>query len=539
MALYPSTWHRRSTYGIYFVALLFACSSSSLHAAPLVVKVPAGGSTYELQVPDAATAEELKVKSTDFPSDFVFGVATSAAQVEGSPNVEGKGQSVWEYFAEKFPGTVMNNTLFPKGVDSYRRYKDDLKLVKDLGVDSYRFSIPWTRILPKGSLSGGVNQQGVDHYNSLIDELIKNGIKPSVTILHFDLPQVLQDKYGGYLNRSFIDDFKDYSDFCFKTFGDRVKNWVTINEPKVLAQYGYENGWAPPGRCSISIPGSFCTVGGNSSTEPYMVGHNLILAHATVYNLYKEKYQATQGGQIGIALNTKFYEPYSNSAEDKAAVNRMLDFELGWFVEPLVFGDYPKSMTELVKDRLPKFTEEEKSMLKGSYDFLGINYYVSAYARDVPIPLPKAMLPHAIDAKAADQQLGKDGLPLGFPTNGSYPLGLQRLLEFMKQKYQNPAIYITENGLGQMRFPNIPVEVVLKDTSRITYNLRHLNAINKAIKNGVNVKGYYSWSLLDDFEWGTGLLFQYGYYYIDFSNDYKRVPRLSAKWYPGFLQDKH
>ncbi|KAH7528257.1 hypothetical protein FEM48_Zijuj05G0053300 [Ziziphus jujuba var. spinosa] len=399
---------------------------------------------------------------------YKLGLEVPNAEIEGSPNKDGKGQSDWEYQAINFPDSIANSSKFLQGIDSYKRYKGDVKLVKKLGVDFIDYLLLGLEFF-----------QGVDHYNKLINKLLKKGIKPSVTIFHFDMPQSLEEKYGGYLSHSFVNDLKDYSDFCFKTFGDRIKHWVTINEPKILSLFGYENGWAPPGRCSL--PNMGCTRGGNSSTEPYIAAHNLILAHAAVYKLYKEKYQEEQGGEVGIALNINYYEPYdSKSLEDQAAAKRLLDFHLGWFVEPIVFGDYPKSMRELVKDRLPIFSEEQKVMLKGAYDFLGINYYLSSYAQNSPNSRVGVIPHHAVDALALELD-SKIGVRLGYPETGGYPNGLRKLLEFIKEKYQDPIIYICENGVKENENSR-PREESLNDLYRITFLLRHLNAVNKAIK---------------------------------------------------------
>ncbi|PRQ17020.1 putative beta-glucosidase [Rosa chinensis] len=553
---------------------------------------------------NASNPEELNVKWTDFPNDFVFGVSTAAAQIEGSAKEAGKGPSVWDKFVEipgiywgRYSYTFANNNfmmavfyqlLFPfdserimdksnmfTSIDSYKRYKEDVKLVKDLGVDSYRFSIPWTRILPNGTLSGGVNQEGVDHYNCLIDELIKNGknltllgilsftnlqsfhieiyignvsnagITPYVTLLHFDPPQALTDKYDGVLNRSFVNDFKDYSELCFKTYGDRVKNWITINEPLVMAKMGYDLAVAPPGRCSVQLPKSKigCEVG-NSSTEPYIVTHNLILSHATVVKLYRENFQAKQGGQIGWSHVGQYVEPYSDTEEDKAAAKRILDFELGWFMEPIVFGDYPKIMRDLVKERLPLFTEEEKKLIKGSFDFIGINYYTTRYGKNVPASQAEPLSYHN-DALATSTETNANGVLIG-PlvrelANGSvyifsYPQGLQKLLEFMKQNYQSPKIYISENGITEEKDDNLELDVAVKDPHRIECILRHLYRIKMAMKNGVNVKGYFHWTPFDDFEWGEGYLPRSGLYYVDYKDNLKRIPKESAKWLPNFLK---
>ncbi|CAB4310939.1 unnamed protein product [Prunus armeniaca] len=488
---------------------------------------------------NASNPPELEVKWSDFPSDFVFGVSTAATQIEGSAKEAGRGPSVWDYYVEKFPERIADHSNMFTALDSYKRYKEDVNAVKNLGVGSYRFSISWTRILPEGTLSGGVNQQGIDHYNNLIDELIKNGITPYVTILHFDAPQALTDKYGGPLNRSFVDDFKDYSELCFKFFGDRVKNWITINEPLITAKFGYDLGVDAPARCSVQTAYP-CSVGGNSATEPYIVAHNILLAHATAVELYREKFQRKQGGQIGISLVGQYVEPYSDSAEDKAAAKRILDFELGWFVEPLVYGAYPRSMSQLVKDRLPTFTEKETMMINRSFDFIGINYYTSRYGKNEPASSGKP-ISYSNDQLASSWTTNVDGIQIGPLASGSkflysYPQGLQKLLEFIKKEYRDPKIYITENGITEEKDDKLGLDEALKDPHRIQYILQHLYWIKMAIKSGVNVRGYFHWALFDDFEWGNGYTTRFGVYYIDHKDNLKRIPKASAKWLPKFLK---
>ncbi|KAL6297074.1 hypothetical protein ACE6H2_005216 [Prunus campanulata] len=486
---------------------------------------------------NALNPKELQVKRSHFPRDFAFGVSTSAAQIEGSTKEGGRGPSVWDHFIEKNPEMIYDHSNLLTAIDSYKRYKEDVKAVKDLGVDSYRFSISWTRILPNGTLSGGINQEGIDYYNNLIDEVIKNGLTPYVTIYHFDAPQALEDKYGGFLNRSILNDFKDYCEICFKTFGDRVKNWITINEPYIIAEMGYDSGVAPPGRCSV--PSLFPCTSGNSSTEPYIVTHNLLLAHATAVKLYREKFQENQGGQIGISLVGQYAEPHSDSLLDRAAAKRVLDFQLGWYMEPLVLGEYPKSMRVLVKERLPKFTKEEKKLIKGSFDFIGINYYTARYAKHDPISPNKAMC-YRNDALALSLVENIDGDQIGPLAKGSftiysYPQGLEKLLVFMKQNYQNPKIYISENGISEVEEEENGLDGALRDPHRIQSVLRHLFWINKAMEKGVNVKGYFYWTPFDNFEWGMGYTQKFGFYYVDHKDNLKRIPKQSAKWLPIFL----
>ncbi|KAK1564341.1 hypothetical protein Q3G72_001094 [Acer saccharum] len=488
-------------------------------------------SVHPLEVGSLTSPLKPEIKRCDFASDFLFGASSAATQIEGSAKDGGRGPSIWDAFVRKYPGGLRDGSN--KAIDSYRRYREDVKLLKDLGVDSYRFSISWTRILPNGSLSGGVNQEGIYHYNSLINELIKYGIKPFVTILHFDSPLALEKKYGGPLSRSFVDDFKDYTEILFRTFGDRVKNWITINEPLIVAKYGYDLGLPPQGRCTDR---KTCRAG-NSSTEPYIVAHNLLLAHATAFRLYSEKFQEKQGGQIGLTLLGEYYEPYSESSDDKAAAKRAMDFELGWFMEPLVYGDYPRIMREIVKDRLPTFSAEEKKLIQGSFDFIGINYYTSRYAKNIPIDLRATPISFSVD-ESVNITADKNGVLMGPRAEGTlfiyiYPQGLQKILEFIKKEYQNPTIYITENGVTEKRNDSLPINVALEDQHRINYVVQHLYHIRKAIENGVNVKGYFYWSIFDDFEWIDGYLARFGLYYIDYKNNLTRIPKDSLRWYKG------
>ncbi|WVZ04046.1 hypothetical protein V8G54_024852 [Vigna mungo] len=290
--------------------------------------------------------------------------------------------------ADKFE--IMRKKIGVVSLKDLNYGREDAKFMKNMNLDSYRFSISWSRILPNGKLSGGINQEGIDYYNNVINELLANGIKPLVTLFHWDLPQTLEDEYGGFLT-SFVDqtpvsifskDFRDYADVCFKAFGDRVKHWVTLNEPWTYSINGYANGTMAPGRCSSWVNPN--CVGGDSGTEPYIVSHYQLLAHAAAVRVYKTKYQASQKGLIGITLVCNWFIPFSDTKSDQKAAERSVEFMYGWFMDPLTTGEYPKSMRALVKSRLPKFTAEQARLLIGSFDFIGINYYSSIYASDAP-----------------------------------------------------------------------------------------------------------------------------------------------------------
>ncbi|KAK4760164.1 hypothetical protein SAY87_023296 [Trapa incisa] len=481
-----------------------------------------------------ADESPINIRRKDFPASFLFGASTSATQIEGSALEDGKGPSIWDAFAA-IPGKIADGTTPAEGTNSYKNYTNDVNSLKELGVNSYRFSLSWARILPDGTIGGGVNQKAIDYYNKLIDALLENGIKPFVTLYHSDLPQALQEKYGGFLDRAIVNDFKEYSDLCFKTFGDRVKNWITMNEPLILAEFGHELGFAAPGRCS------FRCKQGNSSIEPYIVTHNQLLAHATVARLYKEKFQASQGGEIGITLVGRFYEPYSNSAEDKLAVDRAMEFGDGWFMEPFVNGDYPSSMKSLVGDRLPKFTDADKSLVKGAFDFIGINYYSSGYAKDAS-KAPKANPPsYSTDSLMTETGVDVNGVQLGKVAEGvswlyDYPQGLEKLLGYFREKYGNPKVYITENGITESNVKDRPLNVALNDPHRIDCIKKHLFHTKAAISKGANVHGYLHWTLADNWEWHSGYTLRFGLYYSDPQDHSKRLPKESAKWYGNFLR---
>ncbi|PWA48254.1 beta-glucosidase 34 [Artemisia annua] len=251
-------------------------------------------------------------------------------------------------------GKVTDFSNADVAVDQYHLYEGDIKLMKDMGMDACRFSISWPRIFPNGT--GQLNQAGVDHYNAVINSLLAiMGLNHMPTLYHWDLPQALADRYNGWLDTRIINDFAAYAETCFENFGDRVKNWMTFNEPHTFTVQGYDVGLQAPGRCSILLH-LFCRTG-NSATEPYIVGHNALLAHAAAFDIYKRKYKAKQHGRIGVA------------------------FDVIWFLDPIMFGDYPSSMRTRVGDRLPRFSKVQSNLLKGSLDFVGINHYTTCMER--------------------------------------------------------------------------------------------------------------------------------------------------------------
>ncbi|XP_052193360.1 beta-glucosidase 12-like [Diospyros lotus] len=462
---------------------------------------------------------------THFPKDFLFGASASAYQYEGAPNK--RGETIWDAFVRDFKSKISDGSNADVANGFYYLHKEDVQLMKSMGLNSFRFSISWARIFANGKLSGGVNQVGVDFYNSLINELLANGITPFATLHHFDTPQALEKEYGSFLSEKIVHDFGDYAEFCYKTFGDRVKHWITFNEPNVFIAQGYDLGTMAPGRCSkwMNCPA------GDSATEPYIVGHNLLLAHAEAVKRFKTKFQASQKGEIGLTLVVGGMYPVSNN--DLLASKRVQDFFTGWFLHPIVYGDYPRRMKLLVRNRLPGFTAAQSEMLKGSYDFVGVNYYSSYYITNVPFSNKPAHLSYSSDYYAS---LGttKDGTSIGplLGTLYSVPRGFRDVLHYIKNFYKDPVIYITENGTGQ--YNNQTTEEGVKDPYRVEYYHTHLQALEQAIKEGSRVKGYLAWSLLDNFEWSSGYTIRYGINYVDYKN-LKRYPKYSAEWYKKFL----
>ncbi|XP_062010310.1 beta-glucosidase 13-like isoform X3 [Rosa rugosa] len=453
-----------------------ACFRGCSHVFELVAGT---GALDDAKLPNLNKAQSTSTGSEtisrkDFPADFKFGCATSALQTEGSGTEGGRGPAIWDkYIQDGTPGTKI-------AVDSYHRYKEDVQLLKAIGVDTYRFSMSWSRILPGGTIDAGINQEGIDFYNNFINDLIANGITPFVTLFHFDLPTALGTKYNGFLSIDIVDDFKAYADLCFKTFGDRVKHWATINEPQVWGEYGFTN----------SDPNA------NAATDPFLSTHHVLLAHAAAAKLYKNTYQASQGGEIGIPLVVEWFEPFEDTMPDKAAARRAFDFLVGWLMEPLVYGDYPFIMKALVKDGLPEFTDEQKELVKGSFDYIGVNYYTSRFAAPIAIVAGE-------EITSSDQ-------------------------------YQ----HVNITGYPDKRDDTVPLSTALIDDARIHHIKDHLTAIKEAMNTGTNVKGYLMWATLDCMEPGSGYQVRFGLNYTDYLNNLNRTAKKSAGWLKTFLASK-
>ncbi|XP_001637902.2 lactase/phlorizin hydrolase [Nematostella vectensis] len=478
-------------------------------------------------------AEEGDFMKGQFPESFIWGVATAAHQIEGAWNEDGKGPNIWDAFSHK-TGNIHNNENADIACDSYHKTDEDIQLLKSLGVSHYRFSISWARLLPDG-LPDVVNKSGVEYYNRVIDKLLAVNIQPVVTLYHFDLPQALQDK-GGWLNSRVIEWFAGYARVCFKLFGDRVRLWLTINEPHEEALNGYGYGNFAPGIKRLD-------------TAPYQVVHNMLRAHASAWHIYDEEFRGSQHGKLSIVTNSQFYEPKSTKPCDVAAADRGLQWYLGWIAHPVVYGDYPEGMKQVVAEkskkqgipcRLPSFTAEEKTYIKGTIDFFALNFYSASLTEHIDIPMNSNENWNYItdqEIKTSRREHWIKGAPDWLYCT---PFGLRKILNWIKGNYNNPEIIITENGFSCDGEEDLSGDAALEDTHRVNYLKGYLNqALKSVIKDGVQLTGYFLWSLMDNFEWDDGYKFRFGVHHVDFDDPHKhRTPKKSALVFKEIVANK-
>ncbi|XP_042351503.1 lactase-like b isoform X2 [Plectropomus leopardus] len=462
-----------------------------------------------------------------FPSGFSWGAGSSAYQTEGAWDKDGKGLSIWDVFTHK-KGKIQQNDTGDSSCEGYHKVKDDVGLMKELKLNHYRFSISWPRLIPTGIKSDHVNEKGIQYYDELIDHLLDNKITPVVTLYHWDLPQVLQEKYGGWQNISMVNHFNEFANLCFEKFGNRVKYWMTFNNPWSVAVEGYETGEHAPG---LKLRG----------TGAYRAAHHIIKAHAKVWHTYDTQWRAKQKGLVGISLSGDWGEPVDlSNQKDIEAAERYVQFYLGWFATPIFHGDYPQVMKDFIgrksvqqglgTSRLPTFSPQEKSYIKGTSDFLGIGHFTTRYITQKNYPSGRSSSSYFTDrdlAELVDPRWPDPGSEWLY----SVPWGFRRLLNFVKTQYGNPMIYVTENGVSEKMLCT-----ELCDDWRIQYYKDYINEMLKAIKDGVNVKGYTAWSLLDKFEWDEGYSERFGLYYVDFRNKNKpRYPKASVQFYKRII----
>jgi beta-glucosidase len=437
-----------------------------------------------------------------FPEGFLWGAATSAYQVEGAWDEDGKGESVWDRYAHS-GGRVARGETGDVACDHYHRMSEDVALMRELGLGAYRFSIAWTRVLPEGT--GRVNAKGLDFYERLVDELGAAGIAANATLNHWDLPQALQDR-GGWENRDSASWFADYARAAFDRLGDRVAMWATHNEPYVTSVCGYGGADFAPGL--------------SDAAAGYRAAHNLCRAHGAAIDAFRSGGRSgAHAGKIGIVLDIHHKVPASASEEDALACERALDSAQGIFLGPIFKAEYPETLARWLGPLAPRIEPGDMELCSRPMDFLGMNYYfkhaVRYYERGGHLKLA--------DAFVSDTGRGSSSLGWGIA-----PSGLGATLSRISPVIGRIPLYITENGTAMADEPDAGGYV--KDRNRVEYLRSHLIALSEAIGAGANVKGYFAWSLFDNFEWASGYAPRFGLVRVDYATQ-RRIPKLSAKWY--------
>jgi len=445
-----------------------------------------------------------------FPEDFLFGAATAAYQVEGAAREDGRGPSIWDTFCQK-PGRIRDDDTGDVSIDQYHRYKEDVQILKTLGVQMYRFSVSWPRVLPEGR--GRVNQAGLDYYDRLVDELLANGIQPWVTLFHWDLPQALEDAYGGWRNPQISDDFAAYAGIISERLSDRVKNFFTVNEFACFIESGYGNG---------GNPGCFAPGLRISKKELAQASHNALLAHGKAVLALRSK--ARQPIQVGLAENAQSTCPIIETPENIKAARKAFGEINAKYLTTIMEGAYRPSYLEKLGLDAPHFTDEEMKIIASPLDFLGMNMYFSYLIR------------------AADNKDGFDTIPV----TASHPRFMMPWLHlgpqitywaprFAREVWNVKAFYITENGCASEDVPNFQGEIL--DTDRIVYLRSHFENAARAVAEGWPLKGYFIWSAFDNFEWACGYSRRFGLVYVNYKTQ-KRTPKLSYRWYQEVIRNR-
>jgi beta-glucosidase len=429
-----------------------------------------------------------------FPTQFLWGAATAAYQIEGAWNEDGKGKSIWDLFSH-IPGRTHNGDTGDVACDHYHRYRDDIALMRRLGLKAYRFSISWPRVIPAGS--GLVNPAGLDFYDRLVDELLAAGIAPFVTLYHWDLPQTLHEQ-GSWPDRDTCYAFADYAALMACRLGDRVQHWATFNEPGVVAYDGYATGVHAPGWRDEAIA--------------LQVIHHLLVAHGLAA-------QAIRGInprlQVGIVLNLWPPEPVSDAPEDVTAAERAWQTSQTWFLDPLFRACYPVAAWQSLGVNAPEIQPGDLATIAQRLDFLGINYY----SRNL------------VDAKGSISPVpGSEYTEMGWEV---HPPALYRLLTRLKRDYRLPPLYITENGAAFV--DQVGADGRVHDPRRLNYLKEHLIQAWLAIQDGVDLRGYFAWSLLDNFEWSHGYSKRFGVIYVDYATQ-QRIIKDSGEWYAQVIR---
>jgi beta-glucosidase len=436
-----------------------------------------------------------------FPAEFVWGAATAAYQTEGAAAEDGRGESIWDRFTA-LPGRIANGETGRVACDSYHRYAEDVRLMRELGLGAYRFSVAWPRVVPEGR--GPVNAAGLDFYDRLVDELLASGIEPFATLYHWDLPQALEDR-GGWPSRDTVDAFAEYVEAVVARLGDRVSRWITQNEPWVIAWLGYGRGEHAPGR--------------RSDRDALAAAHHVLLSHGRAVEVIRRERPTAQ---VGITIDVIPIHPLTPSDADLAAMIEEDGFRNRWILDPVLRGSYPEDMVRRFERILPPVAEGDMAAISAPLDFLGVNYY----RRHVVEAGPNGSGPVVVDVP------GGVHTAVGWEV---YPDGLYELLLRLHEEYAPPPLYVTENGAA---FGDVRRNGTVEDPERTAYLDRHLDAVARAIADGVQVDGYFVWSLLDNFEWARGYAPRFGLVYVDYET-LERVPKQSYHWYHDFIAAQH
>ncbi|KIR69804.1 hypothetical protein I310_06528 [Cryptococcus deuterogattii CA1014] len=394
------------------------------------------------------------------PKDFIWGFGTASYQIEGAIKQDGRGPSIWDTHCDK-PGAIADGSSGEIACDSYNRTAEDIALLKSYGAKAYRFSISWSRVIPLGGRNDPINDQGLNHYVQFVDDLLAAGIQPLVTLYQWDLPEALHQRYRGPLNKDeFVADFTNYARIMFRALSPKVKIFMTFTEPWVISIFGYQNGLFAPGRSSDR---TVCAEG-DSTREQWIVGHNLLLAHASAAKVYREEFKPTSEGEIGLTNLGDWAYPYDkNNEKDREAANRFVEFCLGWFTDPIYLGDYPKSMREQLGDRLPKFTSEEAALVKDSNDFFGLDYYTANYIKHADTPAADTDFMGNLEkswVNSDGQVIGPESQHVRMRPN---PQGLRALLNWIHKRYNGPKIYLVENGTSVKGENDLPMIEAIND----------------------------------------------------------------------------
>ncbi len=442
------------------------------------------------------------IQCSDFASDFRWGSSTSSYQIEGATKEDGRGESIWDRFCAT-PGNIRDGSSGEVACDHYHRWQGDLDIARGLGTNAYRFSIAWPRIFPQGR--GRLpNQPGLDYYSRLVDGMLERGLEPWVTLYHWDLPQVLQDQ-GGWANRDTVDAFVEYTDVVSRHLGDRIKHWITHNEPWCTAFHGNHEGVHAPGIKNFKTALQVC--------------HNVLVSHGLAIPVIRRN---VPGARVGVALSLHPLKPASDSMQDAAATRRHDGLRNRWFLDPLYGKGYPEDIWAILGESAPVVEDGDLASIATPTDFLGVNYYFPEIVADAPGV--GVMSTRVIETKDVERTA------FGWEVS---PEGMVTLLSRVASDYRPAEIYITENG--STYDDTVTPEGRVEDIQRRNYLVRHLLALRQIVDMGIPVKGYFAWSLLDNFEWAEGYIRRFGLTYVDFDTQERRL-KASGEWYRAFLR---